>query len=229
MGVSESPEIDTNRQSLLLAMMLGDGYAYGKLNKLLEFCHHLPQQEYAEWKLELLKRHVHPNTTLVSKVHTPPQVCVRTPCHHRITAAWKKLYQDGRKVITSQVLESINDLGVAIWYMDDGNALWRTKTRHGNNAKDPRILSIQLNTHAFSKSENELIVEWFQDKYSILFRVYEDSRGKGYFLRVSQKEHVNRFIQLVAPYVNLVDCMKYKIDYQARMTNLFRTSEKSEL
>ncbi len=203
-------------QGLILAMMIGDGYAYGKLNKLLEFCHYLPQQGYAEWKLELLRRHVHSSTYMVAKVHNPPQICVRTPCHHQITAAWKKLYQNGRKVITSQVLEKIDDLGVAIWYMDDGNVLWRTKTNQGNPVEEVRVKGIQLSTHSFSREENKLIAEWFLRKYNILFGVYSDSRGKGNFLRVTQKEYTNRFVDLVSPYVNLVDCMKYKINYKAK-------------
>ncbi|MFN8491408.1 MAG: hypothetical protein U0350_27670 [Caldilineaceae bacterium] len=207
---------DIKGQGLILAMLIGDGYAYGRYNKLLEFCHHLPQQGYAEWKMGLLQQYVHPSTSMFAKKHVPPQVCVRTPYHHKINAAWKKLYQNGRKVITPEVLEKLEDIGVAIWYMDDGNVLWRTKTRHGNPAKEVRACGVQLSTHSFSKDENELIAEWFLRKYNILFGVYSDHRGKGNFLRATQKEHINRFFSLVSPYVNMVDCMKYKINYVAQ-------------
>ena len=206
-------EDSINSSNLILSMLLGDGYAYGKKEKLLEFCHSTKQLGYAEWKMNLLKKNVHPDTKMTNKKHYPPQVRVFTPRHHRVTSAYKKIYVDGRKHMTMDILEKITDIGVAIWYMDDGNAIWRNKTNSGNTPLLIRPQGIQLNTHAYSREDNELISKWFLEKYNVLFRLYTEKRGNTTFLRSTRKEHINRFVDIVYPYVAQVDCMKYKVEY----------------
>lgn len=204
---------------IITPMLLGDGYSYGKREKCLEFCHHPRYEDYAMWKKALLQRYVHPNTSSGIRKHTAggysgqskTQVWVRTPAHHRITSAYKRMYLDGRKQISKDILSKLTDLGLAIWFMDDGNVLWKKRTKSGNPARAPRIRQVQLNTHSFSREENEMIAEYLADVYELQFRVYEDKRNGKWFLRMGQKDQVERFLSIVSPYVMQVPSMRYKV------------------
>lgn len=208
-----------SRQGLIYAMIIGDGYTAGKKNKYVEFRHCMAQQGYAEWKCAMLRRYVQHNTWIKTKFHKSKGRClvqVTTPSHHRITAAWKKLYRNGKKTITNEILRKITPFCLAIWFMDDGTVGWIRVHKNGNPFGVAPINFVQLCTHSFTEAENELIAEWLLKSFGIEFSVF---RGVGqisgkdlFFLRTTKRAEATKFIRLVAPVVNLVPCMRYKIN-----------------
>jgi Holliday junction resolvasome RuvABC endonuclease subunit len=117
--------------------------------------------------------------------------------YHKIFSIYRNLfYKDNVKIVTQEILNKIDPLAVAIWYMDDGYY-------HDNGHSGV----IGLRTYSFTKNENELISEWFKEKFGVSFRV--NRQGKYYYLKTGKKENVNRFIKIIDQYI--IKSMKYKI------------------
>lgn len=112
---------------------------------------------------------------------------------------FSSLFTDGKKRITREYLDSLTPLSIATWYMDDGSL----------NHSYGKEKSISLSTHAYSKEENEIIIEYFKDVYGIQFKLYYDKRCGRYSIGASCKEDRHKFLELVSPYV--IDLFQYKL------------------
>ena len=112
---------------------------------------------------------------------------------------FSSLFVDGKKRITREYLDSLTPLSIATWYMDDGSL----------NHSYGKEKSISLSTHAYSKEENETIIEYFKDVYGIRFKLYYDKRCGRYSIGASCKEDRYKFLELVSPYV--IDLFQYKL------------------
>ena len=112
---------------------------------------------------------------------------------------FSSLFVDGKKRITREYLDSLTPLSIATWYMDDGSL----------NHSYGKEKSISLSTHAYSKEENETIIEYFKDVYDIRFKLYYDKRCERYSIGASCKEDRYKFLELVSPYV--IDLFQYKL------------------
>lgn len=118
---------------------------------------------------------------------------------------YNKVYKNGKKTITEDLLDSLTPLSIAIWYMDDGSLC--SKPKNSNTYG-----TIHLSTYAFTKEENIKIQKYFKDKYDIDFTLTKDNknRGFGYFIRSSHKEDAQKFLRLVSPYVP--EYFSYKLE-----------------
>ena len=97
----------------------------------------------------------------------------------------KRLYVDGKKVITRELLDALTPLSLSVWFMDDGS-----RTRHAGS----------LCTHCFSLEENQLILEWFKEKYGIECSLQLDKRCNKYYIRFLT-EGFRVFVSLISPWV----------------------------
>lgn len=198
---------------ILIPMILGDGWVRKKRNAYLEFCHNLAQEEYAKWKMALIKRHSVQNVIFGYKKHTPPQCYVRVHSHHKVNSAYRRTYENNKKVIKVEALKKMTELSLAIWYMDDGTTVKKYKTRTGKLKENPYITQVRFCTHSFSLEENIVIQEWLKERFGLDFRIYRDNREKAtlYYLSCVGKENVQKFIGIVKPYIELCPSMLYKI------------------
>ena len=203
------------RRSAIIGMVLGDGslsrnrYRDGSYagNALLRIAHSVKQKKYLEWKRDIVqpmfgyplilhdKPHVtdgktYYNTWLVTRVN--PQLTKLYPLLYNLTTK--------RKFVTRNVLDMLDDRAVAIWYMDDG-CLSKTVGRGA---------VVILATNSFTLEENELIRDWFYDRYSVSFNINEHKFSGTYNLRRGISDS-HKLLDAIAPYV--IDSMKYKIDY----------------
>ncbi|WP_339912407.1 hypothetical protein, partial [Symmachiella dynata] len=103
-----------------------------------------------------------------------------TLSHAFILEAANQVYQP-KKSISRKFLDRLDELGVAIWWMDDGS-------------------TTSLATHAFTVPENQLIVDWLQDRWEITASIRTDNRVRKPFLTFLQP-NATRLLRLVAPYV----------------------------
>lgn len=113
-----------------------------------------------------------------------------------------EIYIDGKKTVTRKVINRLNDVGLALWYMDDGCLTYR------NNEKQNPF--IRLNTQALSKEENDLLCEFLSGKYRIKCNVCEDNKKDGrtyYYIRISSSS-TEDFLEIVTPY--MCKSMAYK-------------------
>ena len=112
------------------------------------------------------------------------------------------IYIGGKKTITPKAIKRLNDVGVALWYMDDGCLTHRDELKQG--------CFVRLNTQAYSKGENELLCEFLRNRYGIECHISEENRkGKPTYYHIHISTSSTRdFLKIVTPY--MCKSMSYK-------------------
>lgn len=195
--------LSKNAKKLILNMTMGDGHIdnYGRFICL----HSEKQREYLEWKYNLLKEEGVPLSDITYKDNGKyPSYYFRTRTIHWLFSQRKYIYDNGNKVISKKgLINSLDELGLAIWYMDDGS-LGLKKNKEG-------IIHgavITLNTYE-KKSDNQVLIDFLFRKWNIKFN---QVKNKGlYRLQCGTKEG-RKLFDIIRPYINQIDCMKYKIN-----------------
>ena len=188
-------------RDLVVYMALGDGYL--NPNGYLSIRHSLTQKEYIEWKSKLLNSHGINTTGLYFHNNNNYGVYeMRTYTHEFIKVYRRVLYSPTKKIADRKILNKLTPLGIAIWYMDDGGL---SKKRENGVIVANELM---INTH-LTKEENQIIIDYFQEVWNIRFR---QAKNRGKYRLVCGTKEARRFVEIVKPYVNQVECMKYKID-----------------
>lgn len=205
--------MDRNDRAILVAMSIGDGYIKpGNKKKStsaeLRVKHSENQKGYLEWKAEEIKRILGGTCNIKServKLKGSDKVYQQfrfLKSHKYFNQIRKWLYQDGKKIITPQVLDMLNPQGLAIWFMDDGCQACN-RNKNGNVSSIWSTLAIQT-----SAEHAQEIAEHFLMNYDIRWVVFPSVRQ--YALRANT-ENSHKLSELISPY--LVPCMRYKIRY----------------
>jgi len=193
-----------NFDSVITGMVLGDSWlTFNRANSNISFYHTVAQEEYLRWKASILKRFKIEGSIIFSpKTESNyPKYKYWSLTDRRLTEARSWLYQfrdtpdKRRKFICKKSLNKLDDLGLAIWFMDDG---YNDSSKH----------YMHLGTYCFTEIENKLIANWLLDKYSIETKIYR--RKDKYFL-VWYKD-APKLASIIKPYVEQVSCMHYKIE-----------------
>jgi microcystin-dependent protein len=111
-----------------------------------------------------------------------------------------ELMMSGRKV-RKEVLRELGPIGLAYWYMDDGNLQVDVRSA------TPTVRA-QIHTEGFDEDELQLIIEWFNSSYGINAIPYNRPNTKGRFIRFDYKSTI-KFLEMIAPYIH--PSMKYKL------------------
>lgn len=159
-----------------------------------QYCiqHGKNQKTYLFWKYEKLK-----NLT----VSAPSEVDsgkwrFRSFSHPFFTNLRKEWYPNGTKCVNRKILDLIQPLGLAIWYMDDGSL-------------DKTSNFMKISTCSFSEKEHVEIIQWLEEKYSIKSHMKNYS---GYRCLVIDIDSRRNFVNLVKPFV--IPSMNYKITFR---------------
>lgn len=186
----------------LLYMLLGDGTIHNK-NGYFSTRHSIKQKDYIEWKYNLLKlMNFNLSELYFVSNNSYGAYEFRTKTYKFLKLYRKVLYPNGKKIISNRkLLNKLNPLGIAIWYMDDGG-LAQCK-------KNGKIIGNQLilNTH-LSKIENQIIIDYFKEVWNINFTQVKNKNQ--YRLRCGLKE-ARKFVDIVKPYVTQIPSMAHKI------------------
>ena len=190
-AVNFTPE----EKSVIVGSLLGDGYV-GKHNSL-QIEHSLSQAEYVHWKYRKLK----------SIAGKPPRVItrfdVRTQKSYQSIRFYTRcvmndfrrlFYNNGIKIVPSNLSEYLDDLALAVWFMDDGGR--GANTLHG----------IVFNTSAYSEDEQFHLKNILYEKFNLKLNVHRI--GRGYQLYVASKSY-SSFYNRISSY--LISEMKYKL------------------
>ncbi len=173
------------QESILRGSLLGDAYVAPDGAFSIE--HGSKQFGYLTW----LFKNLQPYFSEIRNSRTCKRI--RSCSHSFGLKIRKEHYVDGRKIITSKILNKLDSLGIAVWFMDDGQVL-------------PSGKQARLSTCSFSKEENELICTYFKNRWKIDCRV-------GYNGKYPQiefnKDNTLKLIDLIHPHIPLT--MRYKI------------------
>lgn len=206
--VSEFIEIGNDLKQLLIGSLLGDGsfcYSSKKTKHCyLSIAHCMRQKEYLEFKKSILDNYGLGTPLLIStyidnRFKNPKYTECRekSKLHPIFTNIRLKYYdQNGFKRVFKEFVDSIDSLGLAIWYMDDGSVT--------NN-------SCILSTCSFSLDEQRILSEILLNKFNLHFTIGRNSNSM-YLLA----EDFPKFVKLIKPYV--IPSMQYKlIPYSKRV------------
>lgn len=208
-------------RSFIIGMLLGDGStSLGKnaKNYNLNCCHNPKQYEYLIWKYDILKENLCKNYwTHKYKSHFSGKALHKGNAnkeydmyraslgtHTLVTYIRKVMYVDNKKFVSMDLLNMLTPIGLAIWYMDDGNLAYKKN-------KDGSICSreISLNIQGFDNESQENIVEYFKNVFGIESRLHKTRDKRRLWMNTTNSK---KFLEIVKEYVSLVECMHYKID-----------------
>lgn len=189
---------------VIIGSLLGDGcVSYsGKNSKncRLQISHSITQLDYLKYKYNILESLCNKGITIRNRTdkrfkNPEYQQCeLKTKSLKVFTHYRKRWYSNNIKSLKgmTNVLD-LNALGLAIWFMDDGN-------KAGN--------SCMLNTQGFQRDE-VIYLQWIlQKNFSVLTNLRKDNS-----IYIKQKSY-KTFINQIKPYI--IDSMLYKISPQLK-------------
>ena len=186
------------QRAVIIGSILGDGCLcenWSKTNYRLIISHSIIQKEYIEWKYEILKQYV----LTEPKVHEGTQSYrLRTISHPYLSELRELFYPNGKKCLPKNVKEFLkNPLTLAVWFMDDGNAV----------VKKGKLVGMQINSQSFSKKENYFLADSLMSIYGFMPLV-EKNKGKSR-LAIWKRKDREIFMSVLKPCV--IERMKYKL------------------
>lgn len=200
--------------SILIGLLLGDGYIDPKGRIGIE--HGEKQKEYCIFKAKLLHS-ICGGSDIKVKELTRNKTSNKSKLNKFITYGFKKqskhfipirnlLYLNNKKTYTKEVLNLLDPLAIALWWMDDG-----CLTAKYNKGSDKPHYMLRLATYV-SKEENELIKQYFIDNYNMIWNVVKaDGSNDKYMLRCGQNEG-KKFLNIIRNIIKeKVPSMSYKV------------------
>ncbi len=213
-------QLNQEQEQIVLGSLLGDGYIpkrYAFFGKDL----HRKSLGYINWmknKLEPWGRAVRFNSSrriFNGRTVISPMVRYETHEHPIFEDLRQKFYPNDVKIVTEDILESLDILGFAIWFMDDGSGNKRAASLHTEN---------------FTLDENEMILSFIKSKFGITGSIVKrDSRmtegRKNYNLNLNKE-----FMNIVKSYVEKIPCMRYKVkNAKSSTTNTLDASKEVKI
>lgn len=199
------------KEQILLGTLLGDGgvYRYGR-NKTysIRWQHSLKQEEYAIWKAEnsLDNYSVYRGSKFDKRTN---KVYTFITCYSIVDdySYYRSLFYKDKKEVNQNVLNKLQPLGLAVWYLDDGNMYY-----NGNNCH------ITLSVNGFNENSKDLIISYFK-KYDLNFKKSQKA------IRITSKKECEIFMNLVEKYIP--NCMEYKkLSYQVNKYKINKNAKK---
>lgn len=200
-------KLSKEQKSLLIAMLLGDGTISS--NFVFKLSHSEHQREYLEWKVGLLDKYGIKNNGIKEYISKCGYNAGKNVLYSQMSVipmmkVLRRVVYKPKKTITKKLLNWLNPLGLAIWYMDDGCINVNTSKQRSSIQH-----TIKIATCVDETTVNE-IIKYFQEEWKIKFRPFKE--GKGTFSIASSTEtDCKKFIEIVQPYIKQVPSLLYKI------------------
>lgn len=198
--------MDKKKKSLLIGLILGDGYLNPRSGVALEIMHGSKQKFYLEYKNKLLAKLL--NCKECSFYYRKSTDCYKISKGHRYFRILRKwIYKNGEKRFSKQILNYLTPEAIALWFMDDGT---HGKDYYPNDKTKIRSHKFVLYTFTNEEDTNN-IIDFFKEKYDIKFypiwRKMKDGSVKAY-LQCRTREG-RKFSNLIRPHI--IPGMEYKI------------------
>lgn len=206
---NEKP-ISVRQEKIIYGSLMGD--ASKSAPRAVKFKQSDKQKDYLYWKYNELKEHITETGVKknedfdkrYNKIYT--SYSIHTNSHTKIGIINEQFYSTGRKSPTREIMDQLDELSVAVWFMDDGTTGFQGKLHYLNAKPDCYFC-----TDSFTVDECSMICTWFKEKYNIesfiKIEAIEKPRIKFNTIATAQLH------EMISPYV--IDSMRYKIDFDA--------------
>lgn len=207
--------VSNDQLQVIVGGLLGDSHIRRKAwngkfcNAHLMFAQGERQKEYLEWKLSMLgdlakgklrkrpatRTNGEPSLTYASESISSP----------KLNPFWELF---GRpKQVTRKILNLLDPLGLAVWYMDDGTLMIEYHKRLDGNYGIKRR-RIALCTDCFSLKEHYLMQQYFKVVWDIDVSIYKIKNTKRLSMNYTNAQ---KFVELIKDHIH--PSMMYKIDF----------------
>lgn len=172
-------------------------------NPRLRTGHSIRQEQYVRWlaqQLEELGTRISLRTrTTRNSSREHPIINLKTQSLPALQPFYQAFYPQGKKVVPRELLfQFMGPLGLAVWYMDDGN--------YNSRKRDSR-----LSTESFTNEENDwLAEEFFPRQFNLYPSRLLSNRLKTYsYLKFTVPE-TRKLVDVVRPHMHPM--MRYKLN-----------------
>lgn len=200
-------KLTKEQKQVLIALLIGDGTISN--NYVFKLSHSKDQQEYLQWKVDLLNSlNIKNNGIKEYKSSTGfnvgKQVIYSQLSIIPTIKALRRSVYTPKKNITRKLLNWLDARGLAIWYMDDGCINVNTSKQRSSIQH-----TIKIATCVDNKTVNE-IIKYFKEIWDINFRTFSEGSGTFSIASCSEKD-CRKFVKIIKPYVKQVPSLLYKI------------------
>jgi len=201
--VNREIKISPEENQIILGSLFGDMHCRIRdtcKNAQLEEAHSKKQKSYLFWKIKQLK-----NIDFNYRITKNGAFHFESRTYSVLNPYRDIFYNNSKKMINNEVLDNLRELGLAVWYMDDGSY----------NKKNNYCV---IYTNCFSYGENKIIKEWFKKQWNISPNLHSCfKRNKRFYYIAFNKEETKKFIKIIKPYIH--PSMNYKIGIYAHEKN----------
>jgi hypothetical protein len=191
------------QKAFAIGTILGDANLelnWSKTNYKIRFAHSEKQKDYVSWKYQNLKDWILTKPRYYSKTKS---YFFNTISHTDITSLAEIFIKNNKKVIPENISELLeNPLTLAVWFMDDGNAIHRNAELHG----------FHINSQSYTLKENILLRDSLRFIYNLSVEVEKNNHNKHgedyYRLRIN-KSSIDTFQNMLVDHI--IPAMQYKL------------------
>lgn len=190
-GQSAALSLNKNQLQVILSGMLGDGCITTTNSNSTLFTTNCKHEEYIDFKINLL------GNMFKNKRKQEYNGFCNTPIFIMRTKSNKELEQI-RAMSIQNILNNLDELGIALWFYDDGSL-------HKNN------LFYNLNTHAFPKDIQEQYFIPFFNELGIYPSLQLEKKKDGrtfWYLRIGKFSGADKVSAILEKYP--LECYSYK-------------------
>jgi hypothetical protein len=224
---NEKP-LSQEAKDVIIGSLLGDG-CIDKCGVFREK-HSAEQVGYLEWKAEVLREtwNDRPLTAYLSidkrsgtKIYTFQFIA---GTHSFTLDARSEFYKNGIKCIPENIKDYINELTLAIWFMDDGSTDWhyRKGVKLYNSLPTCKICS-----ESFTQMENETLSKIIYEKFGLVSRVGQKLRSPQQTRIYFDSESSLKLVNLLKKYAT--PDLLYKYDEQEYLKRSHTVLDKDKI
>lgn len=204
--VTTQHQLNDQQRQVVLGAVMGDGSLSPNIRSRtgvrFRMGHGGQQADYLDWKVSLLGNIGHSRTTNDKGARfvdfTP------LPELHELREV--VYFGDGKKHLTWEYLKSLTPLALAVWYMDDGCFVPRSKGAQQRTVGGSG--RIEICVEAMSSGSRERLLAYLRDTHGLDVKLIE--RGaRNVATLIFSTAATARFQEMVAPYVH--ESMAYKL------------------
>lgn len=212
MNLKQYIKNDYELNGAILGTLMGDmcliKKEYG--NAHFQMTHCKEQKEYIKLKCKILnmkpvvKAKITDRVTYLKQTNKEYMQYQCTSNNNRYaTQMYNRVYKNKKKIVNEDILNSITDFGLFLWYLDDGYL----NIRYYKDSKKIKEYRMFLYTLNFTLEEVKCIKSWFEKKYNISPNI--NKKQNGYILYFNGSK-TREFMKIIDQFYNIVPCLNRK-------------------
>lgn len=188
--------LTSEQRQVVLGTLLGDGsltHQNGR-NSSLRVSHCLAQEDLLRMKMSYLKGWITPSSPREELHLGKIQMNFSTYTHSDFTELYHQFYPGGKKIVPELVLDELQPLGLAVWFMDDGSHMSKKR-------------GLRFHVASFSEGDCHHLITMLLH-WDVVAHLGKTSGG--YRVLNVYGDNSTKFCELVEPFI--VPALRYKLD-----------------